>query len=99
MKIKVNYGILKGQLNSNSRFQELFQFFPKIELNIETKIKEEFIRHEKTSRTSLDARPLQQIKEQFSNYVYKKIIPKFSKGLNYMIENNGIADKQELFFE
>lgn len=87
-RIEGLHGVLKFHLNSNSNLQELFQCFQKIEMNLENKLKDEFNRHEKISRTSLDALPLQLIKEKFSTYIYKKIIPKFSKGLNYLVENN-----------
>jgi len=86
-RIQGLHGVLKKYLNSNSSLLKIFNCFRQIE-NIQlTKFEKEYNRKNKKF-TELDSLPLQEIKSKFSDYVYKKLAPKFSRALNYVLENH-----------
>ena len=71
--------------NSTSGLQKVFHSFRAIEKTEITKFKEEYLRHGK-ELVDQDIISLAELKKEFSFYVYKKIYPKFCKGLNYKHE-------------
>jgi len=81
------YAVLKTYLNSNSSLQGVFNCFRSIEKTQLSKFSEEYSRHKK--QEIIASNPLEQIKNEFPDYIYKKIVPKFSKSLNYILEFNG----------
>ena len=86
-RIEGLHAILKRHLNSNSSLQKLFNCFRQIEETQLEKFTEEYNRHAKKS-AEIDAVPLKEIKKKFSEYIYKKLAPKFSKALNYILEKD-----------
>ena len=75
----------KKTLNSSSSLQQVFYRFKAIEKIQICKFKEEFERHI-SQPPNEEIILLKELKETFPEYVYKKIYPKFYKGLNYKHE-------------
>ena len=87
-RIEGLHGVLKRFLNSNSRLQGVFNCFRSIEKTQLQKFEQEYSRHKKQKIIAV-SNPLELIKNEFSDFLYKKIAPKFSKALNYILEPNG----------
>jgi len=87
-RIEGLHGVLRRYLNSNSSLQKVFNCFRQIEAIQVQKHEQEYKRHSKQAQI-IQANPLIDIQRAYPGYVYKKIAPKFSKGLNYVFENNG----------
>ena len=87
-RIEGLHGVLRRHLNSNSSLQKVFNCFRQLE-NIQVQRHEqEYLRHPKQSQP-IQSNPLNDIKQTYPDYIYKKIALKFSKALNYVFENNG----------
>jgi len=87
-RIEGLHGVLKRHLNATSSLNKLFNCFRQLEKMQIKKFEEEFKRHSRQAE-NFDANPLKEIKQKYSEYIYKKICPKFSKSLNYILEPNG----------
>lgn len=79
------HGILRNALNSSSALTTVFSCFKMIEETELTKFKEEFNRHSRL-QIQTNSNPVLKMKEQFSDYVYRKMIDKFNKSLAYRCE-------------
>lgn len=78
----------KKYFNSNTNLQGVFRGFRKIEQTQFDKFKEEFSRHKHCQGSDEGVNSLMEIKEHYPEYLYKKICPRFYKGLNYKHEPN-----------
>ena len=85
-RIEGLHGVLKKHLNSNSSLQGVFYCFRSIEKTQVQTFEEEFSRHKKQN-TQFDSTPLEKIKEEYPDYIFRKIAPKFAKALNYILES------------
>ena len=82
------HAVLKKYLNSNSSLIKVFQSFRLLESLQLEKFQEEFQRHSK-KQFEIKTNPLEEIKNQFSDYIFRKISPKFAKALSYILEPIG----------
>jgi len=79
----------KKVMNSNTGLQKIFHCFRAIERSEISKFNEEYLRHGKGA-ISEDVDSLKELKASYPDYVYRKIYPKFCKGLNYKHKLLGI---------
>jgi len=87
-RIEGLHAIQKNYFTSSSSLQSVFRCFGLIENFQEIKCKEEFERHKKV--VSVEKITLfEDLKTIFSEYIMKKITPKFYKALNYTKEEVG----------
>jgi len=82
-RIEGLHGVLRRCLNSNSSLQKVFNCFRQIEAIQVQKHEQEYKKHSKQAQI-IQANPLIGVQRAYPGYVYKKIAPKFSKGLNYV---------------
>jgi len=84
------HSVLKKHLNSNSNpsLKKLFNCFHELETLQLQRFEEEYHRHPKKSGLFY-SNPLKDIKTSCTEYIYHKIVPKFSKALNYVLEPFG----------
>jgi len=76
----------KKYLTSNTNLQGVFQGFRSIEKIHINRFKDEYLRHgQGTSIQNVNM--LDELKKQFPEYIYKKLYPKYGKGLNYKHHN------------
>ena len=74
--------------NSNSNLQQVFHGFREIEKTQIIKFREEFYKIS-PELLSKGINSLKEIEEKYSEYLYKKVYPKFCKALNYKHEFSG----------
>ena len=72
-------------MTSSNGLQNMFHNFRAIEKTKISRFNEEYQRHRKVSICE-NINSLTELKKKFPEYVYKKIYPKFCKGLNYKHE-------------
>ena len=85
LRVESFHAKLKKHLTSSSNLQKVFRVFKQLEKIQIGRFKEEFLRHgEIDSFEKLDF--VNNIKEEYSPYISKRILSKFLKGLNYSNE-------------
>jgi len=87
-RIEGLHGVLKRHLNANSSINKVFNCFRQLEIAQSQKHDQEFLRHQKQEQ-KFQSNPLKEIEKKYPEYIYKKIAPKFSKSLNYILGQNG----------
>ena len=82
------HAVQKKFINSSSSLLDVFKCFRLIEKRQISKFENEFLKHnnEDAKKASNSINSLKEIKENFSQYFYKKIYSKFTLALNYACE-------------
>ena len=76
----------KAYLTSNCSLQRLFHGFRSIEKVQINNFQEEYSRHRNSSMVVENVNSLSEIQKSFPEYIYRKIYPRYCKGLNYKHE-------------
>jgi len=86
-RIESMHSVLSDRLNSNSRLNEVFDVFKKIEDSNISKFNEEFSRHKKNFNGQLlQCQLMIMLSKIYTPYSLKKLEPKFSKCLSYCVD-------------